>query len=61
MSAGTFHKMLTEPLLLENLARYEVGLYRQFEATLSQFWMVRGRLAERRREAEPEIIEQTAG
>ncbi len=60
VGAGTFHKMLTEPQLLENLARYEVGLYRQFEAVLSQFWMVRANRAAERRDPAPvaEIIDQ---
>ncbi len=45
VGAGAFHALLTQPQLIETLSRYEVGLYRQFEAALGQFWMVRANRA----------------
>ncbi len=59
LGAGAFHALLTQPQLIETLSRYEVGLYRQFEATLGQFWMVRANRAAERRAPPPaaEIID----
>ena len=58
--AGAFHTLLTDARLLENLSRYEVGLYRQFEAVLAQFWTTREKRARLQAKAAPVIDQSTA-
>ncbi len=57
--AATFSHFMHQPQALETLSRYEIGLYRQLEAVLRQFWLVAGRRPRRPMEP-PEIIQEAS-
>ena len=57
IDAGTYDHMMRNPQALETLSRYEVGLYRQLEAALRQYWLVAGSRQRRRAEPPSELIQ----
>ncbi len=54
------HTLYRAPQALETLSRYEVGLYRQLEAALRQYWLVAGSRQRRRSDAPPELVQDVS-
>lgn len=57
IDARTYGHFMEYPQALETLSRYEVGLYRQLEAALRQYWLVAGVRPHGRGEPPRELVQ----